>query len=78
MGIFHMKTLITGATGFIGSAVIRQLLNEGLTVRAIVRPNSDRRNLSGLTVEIVTGDLKDRKSLDHAIADCKSLFLSTW
>jgi len=69
-----MKTLITGATGFVGSAVLRQLLYEGHTVRALVRPNSDRRNLSGLPVEIVEGDLKDRTSLDQAIAGCDTLF----
>jgi len=69
-----MKTLITGATGFVGSAVIRQLLHAGHTVRALVRPNSDRRNLPGLPVEIVTGDLNDRASLDHAITGCDTLF----
>ncbi|RLI48729.1 MAG: NAD-dependent dehydratase [Candidatus Thorarchaeota archaeon] len=69
-----MKTLITGATGFVGSAVLRQLVQEGHSVRALVRPKSDRRNLSGLPVEIVTGDLKDRKSLDQAIAGCENLF----
>ena len=69
-----MKTLITGATGFVGSAVIRQLLHAGHTVRALVRPNSDRRNLSGLPVEIVMGDLNDRASLDHAITGCDTLF----
>jgi dihydroflavonol-4-reductase len=69
-----MKTLITGATGFVGSAVLRQLLNEGHTVRVLVRPNSDHRNVNGLPVETVTGDLKDRKSLDKAIAGCDNLF----
>jgi len=69
-----MKTLITGATGFVGSAVLRQLLREGHTVRALVRQNSDQRNLSGLPVEIVTGDLNDRTSLDQAIAGCDTLF----
>lgn len=69
-----MKTLITGATGFVGSAVLRQLLKEGHTVRALVRPSSDCRNLSGLPVDIITGDLKDRKSLDRAIAGCQFLF----
>jgi len=69
-----MKILITGATGFVGSAVLRQLLHEGHAVRALVRQNSDRRNLSGLPVEIVTGDLKDRKSLDKAMENCDTLF----
>lgn len=69
-----MNTLITGATGFVGSAVLRQLIHEGHTVRALVRRDSNLRNLSGLPVEIVTGDLNDRASLDHAIAGCESLF----
>jgi len=69
-----MNTLITGASGFVGSAVLRQLIAAGHRVRALVRPNSDRRNLNGLAVEIVTGDLTDRRSLDRALAGCSSLF----
>jgi dihydroflavonol-4-reductase len=69
-----MKTLITGASGFVGSAVVRQLLRAGHEVRALVRPNTDRRNLAGLDVELITGDLKDRQSLDHALIGCNVLF----
>jgi len=69
-----MKTLITGATGFVGSALLRQLLAAGHNVRALVRPKSDRRNLTGLPVEIVNGDVKDRQSLDRAMAGCSTLF----
>ena len=69
-----MKTLITGATGFVGSAVLRQLINAGHSVRVLIRPNSDRRNLAGLAVEICTGDLTDRPSLDRALAGCSTLF----
>jgi dihydroflavonol-4-reductase len=69
-----MKTLITGASGFVGSAVLRQLIVAGHTVRALVRPNSDRRNLAELPVEIVTGDLTDRGSLDRALLGCSALF----
>ncbi len=69
-----MKTLITGASGFVGSAVLRQLIAAGHTVRALVRPNSDRRNLTELPVEIVTGDLTDRASLDRALLGCSALF----
>ena len=52
-------TLVTGATGFVGSAVARQLVDHGHAVRALVRPTSDRRNLEGLPVEICVGDLLD-------------------
>jgi dihydroflavonol-4-reductase len=69
-----MKTLITGASGFVGSAVLRQLIAAGHTVRALVRPNSDRRNLVELPVETVTGDLTDRASLDRALVGCSALF----
>jgi dihydroflavonol-4-reductase len=69
-----MKTLITGATGFVGSAVLRQLINAGHSVRSLIRANSDRRNLAGLPVEIMIGDLKDRASLDRALAGCSILF----
>jgi dihydroflavonol-4-reductase len=69
-----MKTLITGASGFVGSAVLRQLIAADHTVRALVRPNSDRRNLAELPVEIVTGDLTDRASLDRALLGCSALF----
>ena len=69
-----MKTLITGATGFVGSAVLRQLINAGHSVRALVRPNSDYRNLAGLSIEICTGDLTDRPSLDRTLAGCAILF----
>jgi len=69
-----MKTLITGATGFVGSAVLRQLIAAGHSVCALVRPRSDRRNLSGLPVEIALGDLTDRPSLDRALVGCSALF----
>ena len=69
-----MKTLITGASGFIGSAVLRQLLAAGLPVRALIRAHGDTRNIDGLSVEIVYGDITDRPSLDRAMAGCSTLF----
>ena len=69
-----MKTLITGATGFVGSAVLRQLIAAGQSVRALVRPHSDRRNLTGLPVEIFIGDLTDPPSLNRAMEGCSTLF----
>ena len=58
-----MKTLITGATGFVGAAVLRQLLKNGHKVKALVRKSSVLQNLKGLDVEIVYGDLLDKDSL---------------
>lgn len=73
-----MKTLITGATGFVGSAVLRKLIEAGHSVRALVRPQSDRRNLcelpAGSRVDIAVGELSDRKSLDRALSGCSILF----
>ena len=62
-----VTTLLTGATGFVGAAVLRCLIAAGHNVRALVRPNSDRRNLSGIDCEIVTGDLTEPESLRRAV-----------
>jgi len=62
------RVLVTGATGFIGSAVARQFVAAGFVVRVLVRPASPRINLHGLDVEIVEGDVRDRPSIDRAMA----------
>ena len=69
-----MKALVTGATGFVGSAVARALLQAGWQVTALVRPNADLRNLRGLGADLAAGDLTDRASLDRALAGCAALF----
>ena len=69
-----MRALVTGATGFVGSAVARALVKAGWQVRALVRSGSDRGNLLGLPVEITLGDLNDRASLERAMTDCEALF----
>lgn len=66
--------LVTGATGFVGSAVLRKLIARGDAVRVLVRPSSDRRNLEGLEVEIAEGDLGDPESLKSALRGCSGLF----
>lgn len=67
------KVLVTGASGFVGSAVVRALLSRGYDVRALVRPTSPRRNLEGLKVEIAQGDLLDTASLATALDGCDTL-----
>ena len=69
-----MAVLVTGAAGFVGSAVVRTLLAQGATVRAFVRPTSDRGNLADLPVELAFGDLRDRPSLDRAVKGCEAVF----
>jgi dihydroflavonol-4-reductase len=66
--------LVTGATGFVGSAVVRALVGAGHDVRVLARPNSDRRNLDDLSVAVVEGSLEDPPSLARAIAGCRYLF----
>lgn len=66
--------LVTGATGFVGSAVTRVLLKAGHQVRVLARPGSDRRNLNGLSLEIVQGSLEDTASLAAAVAGCRYVF----
>src|SRR5207244_10882536 len=69
-----MKALVTGSTGFVGAAVTRCLLEHGVDVRALVRRDSDLRNLEGLKVEQAYGDLRDVASLRQALAGCRHLY----
>lgn len=69
-----MKTLVTGATGFVGSAVARRLLREGHRIRVLARAGSDRRNLQGLDIDVVEGDLTEPTSLARACEGCDALF----
>ena len=64
--------LVTGATGTTGSFVIRELLNRGLSVRALVRPSSAKK-LNGLNVDIALGDLADGDSLKRAVKEVSGI-----
>jgi dihydroflavonol-4-reductase len=73
-GCFPVRALVTGATGFVGSAVARRLLRDGHRVRVLARAGSDRRNLQGLDVEVVEGDLTKPSTLLPACEGCDALF----
>jgi dihydroflavonol-4-reductase len=66
--------LVTGASGFVGSAVVRHLITAGHQVRALVRSTSSRINLADLRVEIVEGDLRDVESLIRAMTGIRFVF----
>ncbi len=69
-----MTTLVTGAAGFLGSHVTRQLVVRGESVRVLIRPSSNNRAISDLPLEYVTGDLRDAASLERAMKDVKRVF----
>jgi dihydroflavonol-4-reductase len=69
-----MKTLVTGATGFVGSHVARQLVSAGNSVRVLVRPTSNLAALDGAAVEPIAGDLRDGASLERAVQDVQQVY----
>src|SRR5215471_7186918 len=68
------KTLVTGAAGFLGSHLTRQLVARGADVRVLLRPSSSNRAIADLPLEYVTGDLRDTASLDRALAGVERVF----
>lgn len=69
-----MKVLITGSSGFIGAAVTRAVIAHGDEARVLIRPTSNLKNLEGLRVETIQGDLQDPRSLKKALAGCQGLY----
>jgi dihydroflavonol-4-reductase len=69
-----MTTLVTGAAGFLGSHVARQLVARGENVRVLLRPSSQNRAIADLPLEYVTGDLRDTNSLDRALKGVHRVF----
>jgi dihydroflavonol-4-reductase len=69
-----MTTLVTGAAGFLGSHVTRQLVARGEEVRVLIRASSSNRAISDLPLEYVTGDLRDPASLERAMKGVRRVF----
>ncbi|MHB8218844.1 MAG: hopanoid-associated sugar epimerase [Acidimicrobiales bacterium] len=68
------RVAVTGAAGFIGSAITRRLLDRGAAVSALIEPGGDTRNLDGLGVERVTVDVRDRDAVQDALDDQRFVF----
>ncbi len=69
-----MATIVTGATGFIGSRITKKLVERGDRVKVLVRKTSNTQNIDSLDVEKVYGDVTDRESLETAFVGCDKLF----
>jgi dihydroflavonol-4-reductase len=69
-----MKALVTGATGFVGGAVVRALVDRGIDVRVLARAGADLQNIQNLAVERVEGDLRDPVSLRRSLTGCGQLY----
>ena len=69
-----MKCFVTGATGFLGSHVARQLLSNGAELRLLVRATSRTENIADLPADRVVGDLRDVESLRRGMSGCEVVF----
>jgi dihydroflavonol-4-reductase len=68
------SVLVTGASGFVGSAVVKHLVETGWQVRALLRPSSPRTQLAGLGVEYAEGDINAAESIDRAVTGVRYVF----
>jgi dihydroflavonol-4-reductase len=72
--VTEKRILVTGAAGFLGSHITRQLAARGADVRVLLRPASNNRAIADLPLEYVTGDLRDPASLERALAGVQRVF----
>ena len=73
LGLRDMRVFVTGGNGFIGSVVVRQLVERGYAVRCLVRSTSDTRRIDALPVERIVGDIRDPASLARAMRQCEAV-----
>lgn len=69
-----MKSLVTGANGFIGSCIVKELLKDGVEVKALIREGCNTKNIDGLDIEKVYGDIRDKESIKPALKGCDTLY----
>src|SRR4051794_20797979 len=69
-----MHVLVTGANGFLGSWLTRDLCRRGYQVRVLLRRPNEAADLAGLTVERVAGDVTDSESVQAAVRDVQAVF----
>ena len=69
-----MKIFVTGASGFVGSSLVRLLLQRGAELKLLVRPTSNLDRIQGLDVEVVQGDLRDGEKLTAAMKGCQQVY----
>ncbi len=69
-----MKVLVTGATGFVGSALVRELLKDGQEVKVLVRQSSNTKNIDGLEFERAHGDVRDKEAVKAALKGCDTFY----
>jgi uncharacterized protein YbjT (DUF2867 family) len=72
-----MKALVVGATGQTGQRIVKELVERNISVRAMVRDLAKGQQLLPKEVELVVGDVLDKKTIDKAIVDCTVLFCAT-
>src|SRR5437588_2818808 len=74
LALSGVPVLVTGAAGFVGSAVAHALRRRGAALRVLARPTSPRTNLNGLNAQVVEGDVRDRVSVERALDGCRYFF----
>ncbi|MBK7584259.1 MAG: NAD-dependent epimerase/dehydratase family protein [Myxococcales bacterium] len=67
-------SLVTGGCGFLGSSIVKQLVQAGRSVRVLALPHEVADNLRGVDVELVRGDIRDREACERAVAGCETVF----